>query len=80
MVQATQQVSAVPQGEKEEAALVEFRKRLELKPDVEKQLRAGGEPGRLSDMDPSPPFIVVLKQCRIPEDRRMLEIKRCAPA
>ena len=41
------------QDEKEEAALAEFRKRLELKPDVEKQLRVGGEPGMLSDVDPN---------------------------
>ena len=52
MVQAIQPVSAVAQGEKEEAALAEFRTRLELKPEVEKQLRVGGEPGMLSDLDP----------------------------
>ena len=53
MVQATQPVSAVAHDEKEEAALAELRKRLELKPDVEKQLRVGGEPGMMSDVDPS---------------------------
>ena len=53
MVQVTQHVSAVAQGEKEEAALAEFRNRLQLQPGVEKQLRVGGEPGVLSDVDPS---------------------------